>query len=306
MIVVRYFLLTLLFQLLVSLLLGMFVSQIAESSGVTTDKITSSIWYILAYSLVNILIYALVYICYNKYKKIEFKAVKAEFKMEWHTYLLVISIGIISLFGIQFFIGAVDNLLELIGYPLKGSALVNPTNFGSFILATIVLAVIPAIGEELIFRGIVFNGLRSKFSNLTSILLSALLFALMHASLQQFIYPFILGVIMSWVVARTGSLIASILVHFTNNFLVVLMTYLSNTTNFSLSLPNTWWAYIVAVGLLLLTAGVFFLIDKFYFEHKNKEVIEKSNESKSLFVYIALAVGGVVLLFMTLMAFVTV
>lgn len=298
----KVFLFTILFQVLTSLVISLLVAQVASAQGVDVKTITSNIWYILGSVVVSIAVYLLVYFLYSRAKQIELKAINAKFNMKWHTYLIVIAIGLVSLFGTQYFIGAVDDLLSLIGYPLSGSP-INPTDFGSFVLAVFVLAVVPAICEEIIFRGIIFNGLRKRFKTIHAIVLSALLFALFHASLQQFVYPFILGMVMAWVVARTGSLIASILVHFVNNFIVVLFAYLSNVTGFTMALPKTWWAYLVAVAILLVMGVIFFLIDRFYFKNKDKEEIEKESKT-SVFLYIAFAVAGVVFLVMTIMNFV--
>ena len=75
----------------------------------------------------------------------------------------------------------------------------------------------------------------------------------MHQNLQQLIYPFLLGSIMAWAVVRSGSLISSVIIHFTNNFLVVLLTFIQNMTGWSVALPREWWFYLIAIVLLLLT-----------------------------------------------------
>lgn len=297
----KVFLFTVLFQILLSFVISLLVSQIASSQGIDAKQITSNIWYILGSVLLNVLVYLLVYFLYNRYKQIELRAIKPVFKMKWHTYLMAIAIGIIALFGTQYFIGAIDDLLQLIGYPLS-STVINPTNFGTFVFAVFALAFVPAVCEEIIFRGIIFNGLRKRFKTIHAIVLSALLFALFHANLQQLVYPFILGMIMGWVVARTGSLIASILVHFVNNFIVVLLAYISNITGFSMALPKVWWSYLVAVAILVVMGVIFFLIDRFYFKHKDKEEIERENKT-SVFLYVAFAVAVVVFLVMTIVNF---
>lgn len=301
----KVFLLTILFQLVISLIISLFMSQIASMQEKPLDELTKNVWYVVIYSIINVAIYFGIYFFYNKYKKIEYSAVKPRFKLKWHTYFMMIAIGAIVLFGTQYFIGAVDNFLSLIGFPLNSSSMIDPKDWGSFILAVIVLALIPAIGEELIFRGVVLNGLRKRFSDVKAVLLTALLFALMHANLQQLVYPFLLGAVMGWVAVRTGSLISSIIIHFTNNFLVVLSAFLSNTTSFSMSLSGIGgWFYLVAISLLIVTAVILYLIDMFYFKKKSSEEIEKE-KTTSKFVYIAFTVGVGVLVVMSVMAFAT-
>lgn len=299
----KVFLICLLVPLVISIIFSMIASQIANQQGVEPEEITSNMWFLSIYALVNFMVYLAIYFVYNKICKIEYKAIKMKPKMHWHTYLIVIAIGIISLFGIQYFILSFDNLLEVIGFPLNSGTTINPTDFGSFMLATFVLAVLPAIGEEILFRGIVFNGLRSRFFDWGAILLSALMFALMHGNLQQLLYPFILGTVMGWIVMRTGSLISSMIVHFTNNFLVVMFAYIQNVTGFSLALPNTWWFYLVAILLLAVTGAIYFIIDRYYFKHKNKEDVEKISEKTSPFIYVSLAVALVILVLNTIASF---
>lgn len=300
----KVFLICLIAPFLLALLFSMIASTIADSNGVKLETITSSLGYTIPYAVCSFLLYIAIYLIYNKFCKIEFSAIKPKFKMNWHTYLIAIAIGVVSLFGLQYFIGAIDNLLEAIGYPLEqGLSVINPTNWGYYFLSILLLAIMPAIGEELLFRGMILHGLRSRFNDVCSVLMSAIMFALMHGNLQQFVYPFLLGVIMGWIVLRTGSLVSSVIVHFTNNFLVVTFSFIQNMTGFSLSLPNTWWFYLIAVALLAVTVGICYLIDRFYFKHKSAEEVEKTSTKTSKFIYISLAVGAFMLLLMTVFSF---
>ncbi len=305
----KIFLFALLLPILISFIFTLIQNIIVGASGIEGDSITNNIWFNTAYGLVTAISYVLLYVLYNKINKIEYKAINLNFKMKWHTYLLVIAIGVVSLFGVQYFITCVDNFLKLIGFPLQisspdmGESLTNPQSFGIFALSVIVTAVIPAISEELLFRGVILNGLRTRFNDYASIFISAALFALMHQNLQQLVYPFILGSIMAWIVLRTGSLVSSMIVHFINNFLVILFTYLQNVTNFSMALPNEWWFYLVAIVLLASTFGIIYLVDRFYFKHKSKETVERSSVKTSKWIYISVGVALALFVFITIFAF---
>ena len=298
----KVFLLVIVFQILISLVISLLIGQISSNYNIKTEDITSSTWYILASALINILVYGLVYFLYTSSNRIDFNAVKFNYKLKWHTFLVVILVGVIALFGSQYFVGAVDDLLAALGYPLDSASPIALVDFGSFMFAVFVLAIVPAVFEELIFRGIVFNGLCKRFKTSSAIILSALLFALFHGNLQQFIYPFILGMIMAWIVARTGSVVCSMIIHFINNFIVVLFAYLSTISNFSIDFPRTWWGYLIAFELLLLMGAILFLIDRFYFKRKDKEIIERENKTSN-FLYIAFAVSGLLLLITTVLKF---
>jgi membrane protease YdiL (CAAX protease family) len=82
----------------------------------------------------------------------------------------------------------------------------------------IVLAILPAIGEELMFRG----ALQPIFAKLTrnihwGIVISAIIFSAIHFQFYGFIPRFLLGVCFGYLVVWTGSIWSSILAHFINN-----------------------------------------------------------------------------------------
>lgn len=296
----RVFLISLIAPFLVALLFSLVANSIAESRGVENEVITSSIGYIIPYTICNFLLYLGIFFVYNKIQKVEFSAIKPKIKMKWHVYVIAIAVGVLCLFGIQYFISAVNNGLGALGYPLeKGLTTINPTNWGMYFLSILLLAIFPAIGEELLFRGMILQGLRSRFKDGHAVLIAAAMFALMHGNLQQLVYPFILGTIMGWIVLRTGSLISSMVVHFVNNFLVVTFAFIENMTGFSLALGDTWWFYLLAIGLLAVTMGICYLIDRFYFKHKSGEEVEKTSHKTSKYIYISFAVSILLFLIVT-------
>ncbi len=296
------FLFALILPILVSLVFSMIANVIAGARGIEASVITDNMWFMTAYSIVSILCYAGIYLVYNKIQKIDFKAINLKFNLKLHTYLIMIVVGVISLFGIQYFISIIDDLLISLGYNMASTS-INPTSWGTFFLSVFVLAILPAIGEELIFRGIILNGLRTRFNDIASIFISAILFALMHQNLQQLIYPFLLGSIMAWAVVRSGSLISSVIIHFTNNFLVVLLTFIQNMTGWSVALPREWWFYLIAIVLLLLTILSIFLLDRYYFKHKSKDKIEKENGKIPIVFYVSIGISVLFFLIFTIMNF---
>lgn len=84
------------------------------------------------------------------------------------------------------------------------------------ILYGIMVAVIPPIVEELLFRGMVLHGLR-KYGDGFAVVVSAILFGLYHGNFVQIAFAFFAGLVMALVVVKTGSLWTSILIHFANN-----------------------------------------------------------------------------------------
>lgn len=86
-----------------------------------------------------------------------------------------------------------------------------------FIVSIIILALFPAIYEELIFRKLILQFLRKRFPDLAAILLSSLLFAVFHLNILQGITAFIFGIFLAVVAIRTRSMILCIYAHLLNN-----------------------------------------------------------------------------------------
>ncbi len=96
----------------------------------------------------------------------------------------------------------------------------------SFGLLLLVMAVVPAICEELAFRGFILSGLRHLGHTRRAIALSALFFALAHTIFQQSILAFVMGLVIGYLAVQTGSLLPGILFHMTHNALGVLSSQL--------------------------------------------------------------------------------
>ncbi len=94
----------------------------------------------------------------------------------------------------------------------------------NFVVSALLMAVLPAFAEEFMFRGILFGSYR-RSKMLAAIFLSAFLFGLMHMNFNQFLYAFALGIYFAFLVEATGSILSSMLAHFTVNFTSVLMTH---------------------------------------------------------------------------------
>ena len=90
-----------------------------------------------------------------------------------------------------------------------------------WVSVVLLMALVPAICEELAFRGFIFGGLVRGNGRLRAIVITALMFGISHGVLQQSIAATIMGLLLGWVALRTGSVLPGILIHFTNNALSV-------------------------------------------------------------------------------------
>jgi len=91
-------------------------------------------------------------------------------------------------------------------------------------LVWLVIGVTPALCEELFFRGLVLSGLR-RLGLWPALLGCALLFGLAHSSVYRLIPTFFIGLMLSWLVWRTGSIWTGILAHALNNGIAATLVY---------------------------------------------------------------------------------
>lgn len=87
-------------------------------------------------------------------------------------------------------------------------------------------AILPAVFEEIVFRGIIFSGYK-KIEWRKSFFINGLIFAAMHLNFQQFLYAMLMGIVFCTLVFYTQSIFSSILVHFIFNATQIIKTYLS-------------------------------------------------------------------------------
>jgi sodium transport system permease protein len=99
-------------------------------------------------------------------------------------------------------------------------------NVPSLGTAILLFAAVPAICEELAFRGFILTGLERGHRTRSAILLSALLFGFMHVLLslfQQLFNATLLGIVLGLLAVRSRSILPGIVFHFINNALGVVM-----------------------------------------------------------------------------------
>ncbi|RDY26938.1 CPBP family intramembrane metalloprotease [Romboutsia weinsteinii] len=98
----------------------------------------------------------------------------------------------------------------------------------NFLVNLFVVAIMPAICEEIFFRGFLFTSFRGKKSVKGAILGSAILFAFMHIEFIKILPITILGSALAYSVYKSGSIYVSMLIHFLNNGLAVVVSHYPN------------------------------------------------------------------------------
>ncbi len=105
-------------------------------------------------------------------------------------------------------------------------AFLEMSSMGDLLVNLILIALIPAIGEELLFRG-VFQQLFAKWTGKVhlAIFISAFLFSAIHIQFFGFLPRFVLGIILGYMFYWSKNLWLPILAHFTNNAMAIIFIY---------------------------------------------------------------------------------
>ncbi len=89
------------------------------------------------------------------------------------------------------------------------------------------VALTPAVCEEVLFRGVLLSGIRGRIPFLTTVLVNGLIFGAFHvpgATVIRFLPSAILGMLLTWVVLRSRSIWTGMLMHFINNGSIVILS----------------------------------------------------------------------------------
>ncbi len=123
------------------------------------------------------------------------------------------------------------------------------------------VAVVPAVCEELMFRGVILRNFERELPPWVAIVLTGTLFGLYHLRFTQALPLVLLGILITWLVWRTGSLWVVVAVHFVNNAgSVVFASFFPEIAfdpTFTESAPPV---YLVVAGLIVAPAVFTLLI----------------------------------------------
>lgn len=133
-------------------------------------------------------------------------------------FCLPVFLGVANLANLA---GALIN--RLTGSPATSEML--PSGGPELLMQFLALCVMPAIAEELLFRG-AFQGLMRPCGSAAAIFAPALLFGVLHLDLAQGLTAFACGVFLGWLAERSGSILPGMLLHLVNNALAFLTIYL--------------------------------------------------------------------------------
>ena len=137
---------------------------------------------------------------------------------------------------------------------------------GELIIALVVIAVLPAIGEEFVFRGIIQRELYRGTGNIhVSIWVAAAIFSAIHLQFFGFLPRLFLGALFGYLYHWSGNLSLAIVAHFVNNGLMVLAMYFYQKGMLDVDIESTESAPLSAVLFsAVITIILLYLFKTFY------------------------------------------
>ena len=132
------------------------------------------------------------------------------------------------------------------------------------LIALIVVVLLPALGEEVLFRGIIQRKLFQQWGNFhVAIWVSAAIFSAIHFQFYGFLPRMMLGALFGYLYYWTGSLWVAVLAHFVNNGFVLVMVFLYNIKALNMNIEETKTMPLVTVILSsVLTCAILYTIKK--------------------------------------------
>lgn len=251
-----------------------------DKNAVVSAELTAKFkWAQLASSTISFIIPALLFGYYSSPKSLPYIGIQK------NASAILVVVSILLLFAIQPFIswlgqinaritfGALQKtLLEMEAmYNRALQVFLKMNNFGDLLINLFIMALLPAIGEELFFRGALQKALlRLSHKPWLAIVSSSLVFALLHGTFFKLLPIFALGLILGVIYHVTRNLWYTILIHFLNNAFAVLSIYYGNRSQVLKKLSDDSFSVPFYAALISLAVGIGII---YFIKKKSDEVL---------------------------------
>jgi len=213
----------------------------------------------------------------------------------WQIYLLTLVIMFAALPFINWMVN-VNEMMKLPGF-LKGmedwmksteeeatkltDAFMKMPTPGGFLFNLVMIALLPAIGEEFLFRGLLQRLLKEWLKNIhVAIFISAFFFSALHMQFYGFVPRMMLGVLFGYLFYWSGSLWVPVWAHFINNGAVVIVAYLCQRG----ILSGDYETFGATDNVILIVAGMLITGGCLWFIHRlkpgNSSIMTRGDDSQ--------------------------
>lgn len=250
-------------------------------------------WMQLLYSIVSFLIPAWLFLYLSHPNPLNYGGLKGQ-PFRWGGLFLGVIIlffslplvGVLSDWNQLIHFGSLDQSLRELNQKAQDAtqAMLKMPNWASFLYNIMLIAVIPAIAEEMFFRGV----LQQLFVRMTrrawmGILIAGVVFSLLHGEMLGFFPRAALGVVLGLIYYYSGNLWYSILAHFFNNAFQIALVFLFQQHYIKYDITKDEATPLIA-GLisLLFVIGLFVLFRKFFSRKNIPGLLERQPDWQEL------------------------
>ncbi len=199
-------------------------------------------------------------------------------KFRWQYIFISVLLSASMLFGFGFLNVSIASLLEEFNLNV-GGAVIPLDNVGNVIVFVFTLAILPAVFEEVFFRGLLLKCL-DGVKPIYAVIAVSLCFSLYHCSFAQLFYQLIYGVLLTMLAISAKSIIPCVITHFLNNCTILLLQY------FKIDI-NLFNPIFIVFGILFVALIFLFML----FSIKNASKMQEKKQEKISRFFIFASVG---------------
>ena len=265
-----------------AVILAFFFMTILAVAGVTLEAGKEPDWYLYCSFLMTPLVFGIVAVLITGWTKTSWKTMlkRQQCKVRYFFIAIALQIGLMSLSELNtLFL----EFLARFGYQDTPIRLPAMDGFG-FVGVMLAVALLPAVFEEIIFRGLLLRGM-DCFGTVGAVLLCGGLFALYHQNPAQTVYQFCCGATFALVAIRSGSILPTVVSHFINNALIITLTKFGVET-----FAKPVFITVLCVSIVCLVGSLAWLI---FFEKRtlDETSTDKKSDRKNLLTFATLGIA---------------
>lgn len=147
-------------------------------------------------------------------------------RLEPLTGLLIVLAAIVGAFALNGLSVFWSSILAELGLYVDTGSSIAPRTTGQLWVMLVSVAVVPALCEEFLFRGLLLPAFETRGQK-QAVLVSGLMFALLHARMAALPSHLLLGIMLGWLAVSTGTIFAPMLFHAVYNGWILAMAYLA-------------------------------------------------------------------------------
>jgi len=176
------------------------------------------------------------------------------------------------------FVNSIKSLLDSLNKLVEKSYLnlLSAKTFFDAMFVIFVVSIVPAVSEEIMFRGFIQSSFELKLKARWAIIITAVFFGLYHFNPYGLVPLIILGLYFGFAAYMSRSIFVPMILHFTNNFIAIIMYFIIGDKDLVDSSASGVLDIRISISLLILFTVIFIGIVYFiflYYNKKNKELV---------------------------------